>query len=138
MLFTLAFYVFVTDFIDKTTFRELLPTKEDWKLHPIKSFKRFWSVYKLHIEQRSAETAERRRQQMEDVQKRKEYRKAHGIEERQLPFGLGVATPEPDAGGLSQSAVDEASPTTSLPPAQEEDDISERRKRPVKKWLGIW
>lgn len=125
------------DFLDKTSLKQLLPTKEDWKLHPIKSFKTFWSVYKLHVEQRSAKTAERRRQQMEDVQKQKEYRKAHGIEEHRLPFGLGVATPEGDAQRASQHA--EESPVAPLQSETEgQETLHDPKKRPIKKWLGIW
>ena len=140
MLFSLAFYVFITDFVDKTSLKQLLPTRDDWKLHPIKSFKRFWSVYKLHVEQTSAETAERRTQQMDDVEKRRQYRRAHGIEERKLPFGLGAVTTE-ERSQVTQEVVEESPTASSQPMAQDGTDSYvdfEGRKRPIKKWLGIW
>ncbi|KAI9685996.1 MAG: hypothetical protein M1822_003979 [Bathelium mastoideum] len=141
VLMSLAFYVFITEFVDKTTLKDLLPTREEWRLHPIKSFKRFWSVYKLHVEKNSAEVAERRRQQTEDVQKRREYRQAHGIQERQLPFGLGLATEEEKLQRAAQNTVEESPIALSQSETQGEDGShvgTEVRRKPVKRWLGIW
>ncbi|KAI9710963.1 MAG: hypothetical protein M1820_002400 [Bogoriella megaspora] len=140
VLITLALFVFVTDFVEKTSLKDLLPTRDDWKSHPFKSFRQFWSVYKLNVEQTSMENAERRRRQTEDVEKRRQYRKAHGIEERKLPFGLGAAEPEESAVGAEQNNL-EASPiaaSTSTQNVEETFADLEPKRKPVKKWLGIW
>lgn len=106
----------------------------------------------MHTEHITAETAERRKKKMDDVRKRAEYRKAHGLDQNQGwvvrskgegmnvgPVGEGRVVGE--EGGTSLlgrikdgSAVGEGS--------EGEDKTAytdfEGRRRPVKKWLGIW
>lgn len=48
--------------------------------HPFTFLGRYAEVYQMHVAYVSAETAERRRNKVEDVKKRAEYRKAHGLE----------------------------------------------------------
>ena len=41
------------DFISKTNFGHLLPTRKDFMRHPIESSSRFVEVYKMHMEHTS-------------------------------------------------------------------------------------
>lgn len=93
----------------------------------------------MHVQHTSVQTREKRMQRVEDAEKRRQYRVAHGLEE--------PATPHTSEGkdGEGQD-VDEQSPV-----AQEGGVGSgqgqvkdgeyvdwEGKRRPVKKWLGIW
>lgn len=119
----------------------MLPSKSDLKSHPWDSFWRFVEVYKMHVAYISAETAERRRKKVEDVTKRSEYRKAHGLDNEQ---GFGGWTAKSDAEVLGPGiragdrvVVDEASPVAQEPAGGAYPE-QERPKKPLKKWLGIW
>lgn len=133
------------------------PGKEFWS-HPFKFVATYGHVYKLHTDYVSAETAERRKKKVDDVQKRSRYRKAHGLEDQQGIGGWTAKSNENSLGPalLSQelphqinaSPDDEISPKAAEAESKEvsvkvDDDESsyvdfEGRRRPVKKWLGIW
>lgn len=88
-------------------------------------------------------TREKRHQRIADAEKRRQYRIAHGLEE---PDQAGARD------GPTPAAVDDQSPVApGADRPQENDDCQEAaaagenvyrdfegRKRPVKKWLGIW
>ena len=110
-------------------------------------------VYRLHTEYVSATTSERRKQSVEDVRKRSEYRKAHGLEKEGL-FGSWTARTDEETmgagmregGGAALVAASEPEPSPiradeqvlATPGAQGDFVDFEGKKRPVKKWLGIW
>ncbi|KAJ9648007.1 hypothetical protein H2199_001784 [Coniosporium tulheliwenetii] len=94
-------------------------------LHPIQYLTQFKEVYKMHTAYITAETQERRRRKVEDVQKRAEYRKAHGLESEQ---GLGGWTAKKEGEEMGPALAEERDTYTDF----------EGKKRPVKKWLGIW
>lgn len=80
---------------------------------------------------RTAETMERRKKKVEDVQKRAAYRKAHGLEKDESFGGwtakndeqlLGPGIPIGDAEGGEGASTEQVA----------------REKKPLKKWLGIW
>lgn len=85
----------------------------------------------------SAETAERRKRKVEDVQKRSEYRKKHGLETE----GVGGWTAKTDAEVLGPAIhTDEVDGPAILPAVEggiTEEQV-QRPKKPLKKWLGIW
>lgn len=106
-------------------------------------------MHTLHV---SAETAERRRKSVEDVRKRALYRKAHGLDKAQGLGGwtfkgdeelLGPAIQsgrrgDGDAGIASDPGRDGA---VAVDGPEPEDGVYvnfEGRKKPIKKWLGIW
>jgi hypothetical protein len=132
------------DFLSSTIYKNLLPTKDDWKMHPIKSFKTFWSVYKMHIEQQSADTAARRRIQLEDVEKRRAYRRAQGIDERRLPLNIGAEMPTEETRGMCLLQTRPDKPLIALSGTDREEsansyvDYQGKVRRPVRRWLGIW
>lgn len=117
----------------------MLPNASDLFFHPIAFTRTCLEVLRLHSAARSAETAERRKQNVDDVQKRSAFRKAHGLETE----GIGGWTAKEDSEALGPAILDG---TGSSPPAvaAEEEQIAERvdavkrERRPVKKWLGIW
>lgn len=100
----------------------------------------------MQVARTSAETAERRKRGVEDVQKRSTYRKAHGLESEESQ-GLGGWTSGSDeeAHGPSLNAEGPLDPKPvrilrdKSPQGSETvyGDV-ELKKRPVKKWLGIW
>jgi hypothetical protein len=112
--------------------------------HPITFFSRWAEVYQMHVAYTSAKTAERRKEKMDDVQKRSEYRKAHGIEP---PEGvLGGWTAKSDAeltgpalreGGVVTEPV-EASPVTNEVEDGTYVDFEGKRQPVKKKWFGVW
>lgn len=112
----------------------------------------------MHSEHVTAQTAEMRRQKVEDVKRRSEYRKAHGLEdEDESRFGGWTAksdsevlgpTPVMREGGQlpaeaeSSIAMDLAQSTETKVPAAKEPDVYvdfEGKTQPAqKKWFGIW
>lgn len=111
-------------------------------------------MYGLEVVKRSAETAERRRRNVEDVQKRSTYRRAHGLEDENSQ-GLGGWTARSDKEALGPGAKTDGAigRPVGVEPGQEveaqgvvkggdrrEGPLNdwEGRKKPVKKWLGIW
>lgn len=100
----------------------------------------------MHVDYVSAETAERRRQKVEDVAKRAEYRRAHGLEKE----GIFAPSPQkPDPREARQAAIREGgtdvnvtAPTAENIADKERDEVYvdfDGQSRPVrKKWLGIF
>ena len=83
----------------------------------------------MHTAHTTAEAAERRKRKLEDVQKRKAYRVAHGLEKA-------------DSQGI---VLSEQGTVAAMGPGEEGERGGdgeyvdfEGRKRPIKKWLGIW
>lgn len=113
ILFSLAIAAWYMDFMSKTVYTELVPTRKDFYMHPIQSAGRFIEVYQMHIAQTTAEAQERRLKKMEDVDKRKEFRlqMIREAEERGEEY---IEDPRYYVG---------------------EDGI---RRRRVKRWFGIW
>ena len=105
----------------------------------------------MDVARTTAETQERRRRDLEDVQKRNTYRRAHGlVEENSQGMGgwkvmgdVESGTPPLGPAGVP-SSTEEAVPSDGNV-GQTGGSIKERPlvdwagpKRPVKKWLGIW
>ncbi|KAL9119980.1 MAG: hypothetical protein Q9187_003467 [Circinaria calcarea] len=116
---------------------------------PEDSISQYIEVYKLHTARISEETAERRRKKVEDVQKRSHYRKAHGLDKEQ---GWGGWTAKKDNellgpalrtdGAIESEVSRPPSSADGAPRAVETYEAVhmdlEGRKKPIKKWLGIW
>ena len=104
-------------------------------------------MHTVHI---SAVTAERRKKKVEDVQKRAQYRKAHGLDQNQGLGGwtaktdeemLGPALKTDGAVGLNVGAGSEVGLSRAIDEGAAQDNVYvdwEGRKKPIKKWLGIW
>lgn len=113
ILVSLAICAWYMDFMAKTVYADLLPTRKDFFRHPVESARRSIEVYKMHMAQQSQEAADRRLKKQEDVEKRKQYRleRIREAEERGEEY---VEDPRFYIG---------------------EDGV---RRRRVKKWFGIW
>ncbi|KAL9015189.1 MAG: hypothetical protein Q9173_000192, partial [Seirophora scorigena] len=151
VLFSLASIVFIENFHRSTPFVDRLPPAREFWSHPFKFVATYGHVYKLHTDHVSAETAERRKRKVDDVQKRSRYRKAHGLEDEQGLGGWTAKTSHDSLGPalVSQDLPDQigASSSGKVQPSKAsavtDDDQSsyadlEGKKRPIKKWLGIW
>lgn len=84
---------------------------------PFSYISEVWSVYRLHLEYNTAKTAERRRQNILDAQKRRLYRRAHGMEDLTadevsgpdvrglVEWDDGLTNRERERGGVYQSEM---------------------------------
>lgn len=133
-----------------TAFREQLPAVSDFLSQPLTAISQAWEVYGMEAAKISAETAERRRRGVEDVQKRSTYRIAHGLEDENSQ-GMGGWTAKSDEETLGSGAKARAvGRPVGVEPGQEvettgvvrdeerSEALYDNRKKPVKKWLGIW
>ena len=82
VLGSLAFYTSIVNFNRTSPFAHLIPPANTFLAHPFDWISQFIQVFKLHTQRISEETAERRRKRVEDVQKRKQYRRAHGLDNK--------------------------------------------------------
>ncbi|MCJ1280812.1 hypothetical protein MMC26_000129 [Xylographa opegraphella] len=149
-LSSLALFTFTTNFRQTSPYANLLPPSNAFFSHPLDFLAQYIEVYKMHTAHISAVTAERRKKKVEDVQKRAQYRKAHGLDQGE---GLGQWTAKADEEMLGPSlktdrAVEvdpSAGSGTGLGKAEDtklaQDNVFvdwEGRKLPIKKWFGIW
>ncbi|KAF2733182.1 hypothetical protein EJ04DRAFT_495680 [Polyplosphaeria fusca] len=113
ILLSLGLAAWYMDYVSKSIYNDLMPTKKDYLHHPITSMSRFIEVYKMHIAFQSQKLAEQRLKKAEEVEKRRQYRlnRIREAEERGEEF---VEDPRYYIG---------------------EDGI---RRRRVKRWFGIW
>lgn len=85
----------------------------------------------MDVQHNSTMTREKRLQRVEDAEKRRRYRVAHGLEEDN---SSNVATSQKEVDDQSPVAVD----VDSKGQGQETFVDWEGNKKPVKKWFGIW
>ncbi|RAL06533.1 uncharacterized protein BO97DRAFT_380203 [Aspergillus homomorphus CBS 101889] len=138
VLTSLATFTFTTNFKQSSPFAHLLPPWSGLLTHPIDTVRTALSVFRMHVEHSSQLTREKRRQRVEDAEKRRQYRIAHGLEEAPEAEEGAAAAPVAAAG---KEAVDEQSPVARDVQVEGADATFvdwEGKRRPVKKWLGIW
>lgn len=135
---SMAAFVWATNFKKNNPFADMLPSWGQFFIHPIKSTRSFFEVVKLTTDYNTAETMERRKRKVEDVQKRAAYRKAHGLDTDE-GFGGWTAKTEAETLGPSipVSDVVEAAERQGEAPIAEQQ-VVRQEKKPLKKWLGIW
>jgi hypothetical protein len=130
-LFAMAATVFITNFKRDSPFADMIPHWTQLFVHPIRYTRTVFEVLRLHQAHITAETQERRKQKVEDVQKRSAYRKAHGLEKDE---GFGGWTAKSDEQLLG--------PGIPLGEGAKEGELATehapRERKPIKKWLGIW
>ncbi|KAL2008649.1 hypothetical protein VTN00DRAFT_6843 [Thermoascus crustaceus] len=126
VLTSLATFTFTTNFKRTSPFAHLLPPWSGLLSHPIDTISQAISVYKMHVAHESEVAREKRHRRIEDAEKRRQYRIAHGLEE----------PGEGDAGAKGDGAA--AAEAEKAAPGKDEYVDWEGRRRPVKKWLGIW
>ncbi|MCJ1389593.1 hypothetical protein MMC18_002450 [Xylographa bjoerkii] len=149
-LSSLALFAFTTNFRRTSPYANLLPPSDTFFSHPIDFLSQYIEVYKMHTAHISAVTAERRKKKVEDVQKRAQYRKAHGLDKDQ---GLGGWTAKADeemmgpslktdrAAGVEVEAANGLRIGSAVDVNAAQDNVYvdwEGKKKPIKKWFGIW
>lgn len=111
----------------------------------------------MHVAYVSAQTAERRKQKVDDVKKRSDYRKAHGLDQDEGIFGGWTAKEDDEVKGpgFKQEGVqmEQAGPEAAMEvvkgtgdgvvgragEAEETYVDFEGKTQPLrKKWFGIW
>lgn len=155
-LFTLSLITLTQSFLSTSPFAHLTPAIATLPTAPLAFIRDWVSVIRMHTQYTTEQTAESRRRNIQDAQKRRLYRRAHGLEDVEKEgVGQGI-----DVKGLvgwddgltrgerermvkaAAEAVDEASPVRREEEEQQQQQRSEepprRERRPVKKWLGIW
>ncbi|KAF2223113.1 hypothetical protein BDZ85DRAFT_312796 [Elsinoe ampelina] len=108
VLVSLAFFTILTNFLHTTPYRDQLPPNNFFFSHPFRFLGRWLEVYQMHTDFITEQTIAKREAKVDDVRKRSEFRKAHGIDDE--PGGEGE---------------------------KEYVDFGGERKK-VKKWFGIW
>ncbi|KAI9675086.1 MAG: hypothetical protein M1817_001494 [Caeruleum heppii] len=146
-LTTLALFTFLSSFRQTSPFAHMLPPTSTIFRHPFAFCATYIEVFKLHTAHLSAETAERRRRKVDDVKKRSQYRKAHGMDKDE-GFGGWTAkerkevTASPIAEGGEGEEMPILAGAVPAPTLEADEDVytdfEGRRRKPVKKWLGIW
>lgn len=132
----LASTVWFTNFRRNSPFTDMLPPAHEFFFHPIAYLRTFGEVLKLTTEYNTQQTMERRKAKVEDVAKRHEYRKAHGLDKDES-FGGWTAKSDAEVLGLGIRVGDGSDEVPIGPDGETQQEIR-RERRPVKKWLGIW
>ncbi|KAG0158021.1 hypothetical protein PDIDSM_5534 [Penicillium digitatum] len=125
VLISCAGFTFTTNFKATSPFAHLLPSWSSLLTSPVGTISQALSVWRMHVEHNSMRVREQRHRRIEDAEKRKQYRVAHGLEEA-----------EPEKKEESGNEVDLQSPIAAAEGAEFVD--WEGNRKPVKKWLGIW
>lgn len=119
----------MTNFQRNSPFADMIPPWQDLFLHPINYSRRWVEILRLNAARTTAETDARRARKVDDVAKRAQYRKAHGLDKDD---GFGGWTVKND-----QELLDAVMPpTVSVPVEADAEPVREKKK--LKKWLGIW
>ncbi|CAL5868196.1 uncharacterized protein PFLUO_LOCUS2420 [Penicillium psychrofluorescens] len=127
-LTALATFTFTTNFKANSPFAHLLPSWSNLLPHPIDTLSQAFSVYRMHVQHESMRVREQRHRRIDDAEKRRQYRVAHGLEE---------PTEKDREGDADGAAGDDQSPIAAEKSSAEYVDW-EGNQKPAKKWLGIW
>ncbi|KAJ5595929.1 hypothetical protein N7450_002387 [Penicillium hetheringtonii] len=122
ILTSLATFTFTTNFKATSPYAHLLPSWSGLFTAPFDTISQALHVYRMDVQHNSMRVREQRHRRIEDAEKRRQYRVAHGLEEPS----------EQD-----KAKVDDQSPVAADQGDGEFVDW-EGKKKPVKKWLGIW
>ncbi|RYP60016.1 hypothetical protein DL769_008309 [Monosporascus sp. CRB-8-3] len=116
-LTSLAAYTFATNFKAKSPYADLIPPISELPRHPFQYIGVCIDVLRMHEEHESAVTAEKRRRRVEDVAKRNEYRKAHGLEPATGWWGAKAETETTAATPVGEAPEAPARPVPAPPVA---------------------
>ena len=112
-----------------------MPSRNEFLRHPVDSIAHTFQLVKVSTYENSVKVDAKRKNNVNDIQKRNTYRKAHGIEDKQ---GLGPWMPVEE-----KLRLYEGQPSGAMLEPQDRKNSEavadfEGKKEPVKKWLGIW
>ncbi|EXJ70891.1 uncharacterized protein A1O5_05883 [Cladophialophora psammophila CBS 110553] len=86
----LACITFTQSFMRTSPYAHLVPPVSSFPLHPINYIRETLSVLRLHVDYETAKTNESRQQKILDAQKRRLYRRAHGLEDLNAEEDQGI------------------------------------------------
>ncbi|KAB5582377.1 hypothetical protein GE09DRAFT_1211028 [Coniochaeta sp. 2T2.1] len=146
----LALFTFVQNFKHTSPFADMVPRPSDFLYHPITSVRTVVEIVRLSEARNTAIVMEKRKRRVDDVDKRNEYRKAHGIDTNSSFFGTWGARKDGDetegkageGNGVANEAVAEATevrgttPNPVIPVGEHADAMG--GVGPRKKFLGIF
>ena len=110
----LAVITLTQTFLKTSPYAHLLPPVSSLPFHPISYVRESLSVIKLHIDYTTAQANESRQQKILDAQKRRLYRRAHGMEDLNaaeeqgidvrglVPWDDGLTNAERERGGREE------------------------------------
>ncbi|OAA68795.1 hypothetical protein SPI_00990 [Niveomyces insectorum RCEF 264] len=130
LLTALALYTGLENFRRTSPFVDLLPTAAEAAAHPLLALRTTVEVVRLTEQQRQEEMTTRRQQRVDDVAKRTQYRKAHGLDETVGFASSGgwwgrSGTPQHDTKAGAAAAADAAAASAGpVPPARNEPDVA--------------
>lgn len=152
--------VWLQDFIHNTPYQDMFPPRSMIFSHPFAYIGRWFEVYNLHVAYVSAQTAEKRKQKVDDVRKRSEYRKAHGLDQDDGMFGGWTAQGDGEnkkpvlvEGGAQLKSSSGPETAVGMAPATTQNenivgqageseeiytDFEGKRQTAKKRWFGIW
>jgi hypothetical protein len=134
VLSSLAGFTFLVTLRRDSKFGDLLPEPKDAIWHPINTARTVFEVLRLDGEARSIETKERRARKVEDVAKRDEYRKAHGLD----TDGFGGWSAKGSEPVAAAAGIVEGGEGVDGGEKKEGGEEQPKQKKQLKKWLGIW
>lgn len=136
----------IQEFYRTSTVAHLIPPKDTFFSNPISYIAQCFRVYRLHTEQITIQTDERRRKKLEDVEKRRLYRQAHGMGTMGLDSIFSRKT-QVSSSEASSSEAEETNPihddnlVSAVSPGEAPGQPTyvdwEGKRKPVKKWFGI-
>lgn len=92
----LALFTFVQNFKHTSPFADMLPSLSDFVNHPVSSGRVVVEIIRLSEAHNTAMVQEKRKRRVDDVEKRNEYRKAHGLDTNTSFFGTWGAKKDED------------------------------------------
>jgi hypothetical protein len=141
------------DFHSRNKYPDLVPHSSLFFSHPFQYISQYMQVYRMHKQAETAENMAKKQRKQDEVRKRREYMRAHGIE-HEGPYGMGTVE-----GDEYRAKMEEERAQWSIEEKAREEvaaELRERRRaeaevsdgeevrgfdgerRKVKKWFGIW
>ncbi|KAF3070625.1 putative major facilitator superfamily protein [Daldinia childiae] len=140
-LTSLGIYTFIANFNAKSPFANLIPPISELPWHPFQYLGVVIDVMRMHEEHESALTAEKRRRKVDDVAKRNEYRKAHGMGPAQGFWATSDSSSSSDSSSTKPAEPETTEPVPIVESAAPEPNPAAAEFTPDgkrKKFLGIF
>ncbi|KPI43189.1 uncharacterized protein AB675_6866 [Cyphellophora attinorum] len=121
ILIVLSITTWLQTFAATSPFGHLLPAWSTLPFHPLRFFSDFWTVYIMHMDYNTEQVEFARARNVLDAQKRRIYRRAHGMEDLDrdedqgvdvrgiVPWDDGLTKKERAAGGIGANRIKMAS-----------------------------
>ncbi|KAI0878474.1 hypothetical protein GGS24DRAFT_443050 [Hypoxylon argillaceum] len=115
-LTSLALYTFAANFQANSPYADLIPPIGEFPRHPFQYIGVCFDVFRMNELYESEQASEKRRRKVEDVTKRNEYRKAHGLGPEIGLFGSKASPYAPEEPLAEPAEAADAAPVESKEP----------------------